>query len=70
MDETGSDIKGVVAVFSGIAAIIVVTLLIVVPVVCVFIKWHQRQREMVISNPVTYGRYVCANNDRQTLLHT
>ena len=66
MDETGSDIKGV---FSGIAALIVVTLLIVVPVVCVFIKWHQRQREMVISNPVTYGRYVCANNDRHYCIH-
>ena len=59
MNETRSDIKGVFAVGSGIAALVVVTLLIVVPVVCVLIKWYQRQREMVISNPVTYGRYVC-----------
>lgn len=58
MNETGSDIKGVIAVVSGIAALIVLTMVIVVPVVCVFIKWYKRQQEMVISNPVAYGRYV------------
>lgn len=45
---------------SGVASVLVVlTVLVTVPILCVVVRHHQRPKRMVISNPQSYhGRLV------------
>ena len=73
MNATGTDAsqeRALIAVGSGIAAVAIVTLLIAVPVLCVFLKRSQKSKETQCKRQVCrLSAYTCTHHKNRSSLY-